>query len=83
MKQHLCAGFVMSRTTQYMFLKRPKQVYSRGKLEDRMQISHPTAAVAPAAGSGENNQKSTFFSLFIKTFNFVDGGICNPKAALP
>lgn len=23
----------MSRTTQYMFLKRPKQVYSRGKLE--------------------------------------------------
>lgn len=24
-----------------------------------------------------------FFSLFIKTFNFVDSSICNPKAALP
>lgn len=35
MKQHLCAGFVMSRTAQYMFLKRPKQVHSREKLEGR------------------------------------------------
>lgn len=54
----------MSRTTQYVFLKRPKQVYSREKLEDRMQTSHPTAALAPAAGSGENNQKSTFFFVY-------------------
>lgn len=62
MKQHLRAGFVISRTTQYMFLKSPKPVSRRETLEDReCKPSHPVVALAIAAGSNENKHKLAIF----------------------
>lgn len=70
----------MSRTTQYMFFKRFKQIYSREKLENANQPPHSCSS--SCSWQWGKQSEINFISLFIKTFNFADSSICNPKAAL-
>lgn len=82
MKQHLCAGFVISRSTRYMFLKSLKPVSRREISEGRMQTQPPYSCSSYCSWRQWKQTKISYFSLFITTFKFVDGSVCHPKAVL-
>lgn len=79
MKQHLHAGFVISRSTRYMFLK---PVSRRETSEDRMQTQPPYSCSSYCSWRQWKQTKIGYFSLFITTFKFVDSSVCHPKAVL-
>jgi len=62
-KQHLCAGFVTARTTEYVFSRGSEPVSGRQNSEDAERKPRcPTAAQATAAG--KTNETWLFFFVY-------------------